>query len=102
MDTETRPTRRIELTLRKPGFALFAGIRPTVVIGERGQPAQWGVGTWQVPADGAVVGVFLYNRRWRFGRAEIVLGSRHPLAVEYRAPALPFLRGRIRATTPSA
>ena len=34
--------RRVELTLHKPWFALYAGIRPTLVIMGRGQPAQWG------------------------------------------------------------
>lgn len=92
-------TRRIQLTLTKPWFALYAGIRPTVVIEGRGHPAQWGVGTWQLPADReAVVGVFLFNRVWRFGEAEFALGAEHPPALVYRAPALPFLRGRMRPT----
>ena len=95
--TDDQATRRIELTLRKPWFALHGGIRPTLVIGGRGQPAQWGVGTWQVPADETVVvGVFLFNRVWRFGSAEFALEPRDPPALVYRAPALPFLRGRIR------
>src|SRR5690349_20569411 len=53
MPTETgdRSIRRIELTLHKPWFALYGGIRPTLVIAGLGQPAQWGIGTWQVPAD---------------------------------------------------
>jgi hypothetical protein len=91
------PSRRIELTLRKPWYALYAGIRPTLVIAGRGQPAQWGVGTWQVPADETVsVGVFLFNRVWRFGQAEFALEPHYPPALVYRAPALPFLPGRIR------
>ncbi len=95
----TARTRRIELNLHKPWFALYWGIRPTLVIGGRGQPAQWGIGTWQVPADeSAVVGMFLFNRVWRFGRAEFVLEPQHPPALVYRAPALPFLRGRVRAS----
>jgi len=90
-------TRRIELTLHKPWFALYAWIKPTLVIAGRGQPVQWGLGTWQVPADQPVVlGVFLFNRLWRFGQAEFVLEPTHPPALEYRAPALPFLRGRMR------
>jgi hypothetical protein len=89
--------RRIELTLHKPWFALYARIKPTLVIAGRGQPVQWGLGTWQVPADQPVVlGVFLFNRLWRFGQAEFVLEPTHPPALEYRAPALPFLRGRMR------
>lgn len=102
MNSHDPTARRIELTLRKPWFALYTQIRPTLVIGERGQPAQWGIGTWQVPAGKTVVvGVFLFNRLWRFGRAEFALEPHHPPALEYRAPALPFLRGRIR-TNPSA
>ncbi len=95
--------RRIELTLHKPWFALYAGIRPTIVIGGRGQPAQWGVGTWQVPADEtAVVGVFLFNRLWRFGEAEFALQPGDTPALVYRAPVLPFLHGRIRMSSPPA
>ena len=98
-----RAVRRIELTLRKPWFAHLAAIRPTLVIAERGQPAQWGIGTWQVPADETVVvGVFLFNRMWRFGRAEFALEPHHPPALVYRAPALPFMRGRIRTKTSPA
>lgn len=90
------PARRIELALHRPWFALYAGIRPTLVIDGRGQPTQWGLGTWQVPADDtAVIGVFLFNRMWRFGQAEHTL-SPDDAALEYRAPALPFLPGRIR------
>jgi hypothetical protein len=49
-----------------------------------------------VPADETVtVGVYLFNRMWRFGRAEIRLAPSDPPALRYRAPALPFLRGRL-------
>ncbi|GAA1823710.1 hypothetical protein [Agromyces salentinus] len=96
-----RATRRIELTLHRPWYALHWGVRPTLVIAERGQPAQWGIGTWQVPADEPVrVGVYLFNRVWRFGQAEFDLEPQHPPALVYRAPALPFLPGRLR--TPQA
>ncbi|WP_307823492.1 hypothetical protein [Microbacterium sp. KRD172] len=95
-------TRRIELTMHKPWFALYAGVRPTLVIAGRGQPTQWGLGTWQVPSDETVtLGVFLFNRLWRFGEAEIVLQPDHEAALEYRAPALPFIRGRFRLRTRS-
>jgi len=96
-ETDPKPTRRIELTLHRPWFALYWGIKPTLVVGGRGQPAQWGVGTWQVPADETVtVGVYLFNRVWRFGQAEVALEPQQAPALEYRAPALPFVRGRIR------
>ncbi|SFR71014.1 hypothetical protein SAMN05428970_1096 [Agromyces sp. CF514] len=96
-DAAANATRRIELNLRKPWFALHWGVKPTLVIGGRGQPVQWGRGTWQVPADESVaVGVFLFNRMWRYGRAEFALEPGHPPALEYRAPALPFGPGRIR------
>ena len=102
MNSDDLAARRIELTLRKPWYALYAGIKPTLVIGGRGQPAQWGIGTWRVPADETVVvGVYLFNRLWRFGHAEFALDPHHPPALEYRAPALPFLRGRIRTNAGS-
>lgn len=92
-------SRRIELTLHRPWFALYAGVRPTLVIDGRGQPTQWGPGKWQVPADRAVtLGVFLFNRVWRFGQAECTLEPDHPPAVVYRAPVLPFAGGRIGAS----
>ncbi|MBA8815430.1 hypothetical protein FHX48_000482 [Microbacterium halimionae] len=90
-------TRRIELRLHKPWFALYAGVRPTLVIEGRGQPVQWGVGTWQVAADRPVnLGIFLFNRVWRFGQAEFTLRPEHSSALLYRAPALPFRHGRLQ------
>lgn len=82
-------TRRLELTLHKPWFALYWGLRPTVVIAGRGHPAQWGTGTWQVRADGeTVLSVYLFNRAWRFGRAQLTVGPTEPLAVSYSGPML--------------
>lgn len=103
MTEDDTTSRRITLTLHKPWFALYAGVRPTLVIDGRGQPAQWGVGTWQVSSTHAVpIGVYLFNRVWRFGQAELTLAPTDP-AIEYRAPALPFLRGRMRVgAAPSA
>lgn len=99
METDD-PTRRVEITLHKPWFALYFGVRPTFVIDGRGQPVQWGLGTWQVPSDRKVsIGVFLFNRLWRFGQAEFTIEPDTD-AVIYRAPALPFLRGRIRHQNP--
>ncbi|MGB3375183.1 MAG: hypothetical protein WBA87_08600 [Microbacterium sp.] len=96
MSTDISGSRRIELTLRKPWFTLYAGIRPTLVIGGRGQPTQWGTGTWQVPAGETVtLGIFLFNRMWRFGEAEIEIEAGRTPAITYRAPVLPFGRGRI-------
>jgi hypothetical protein len=89
-------TRRIELTLHKPWLALYPGVKPTLVIAGLGHPAQWGLGTWQVPSEETVVvGVFLFNRMWRFGQAEFALEPDHTPSLVYRAPVLPFLRGRI-------
>ena len=94
--TDSAATRRIDLHLRKPAFALYSGLRPTLVIGGRGQPAQWGTGTWQVSADEpVVVGVYLFTRLWYFGRAEITLDPAQQASLRYRAPVLPFGRGRI-------
>jgi hypothetical protein len=88
-------TRRIELTMQRPRLALYTGVRPTLVMGGRGQPTQWGDGTWQVPTDQPVIiGVYLYNRLWRFGQAEYILDEES--ALEYRAPMLPFRPGRFR------
>lgn len=95
---DDNPTRRIAIALHKPWFALYAGVRPTLVIAGRGQPIQWGLGTWQVPSRQTVaVGVFLFNRLWRFGQAEFDVEP-NVTALIYRAPALPFLRGKIRTT----
>lgn len=89
-------TRRIQLTLHKPWFALYAAVKPTLVIDGRGQPTQWGLGTWQVPDDEpAVIGVYLFNRLWRFGSAELTLAPGDEPSVKYRAPWLPFLSGSI-------
>lgn len=102
MTAEPAPTRRVEITLHKPWYALWAGVRPTLVVGGRGQPAQWGLGTWQLPADAPVtVGVYLFNRLWRFGRAEVTLDPTEPPALRYRAPVLAVLPGRI-ARAPGA
>ncbi|KDA05409.1 hypothetical protein DC31_16780 [Microbacterium sp. CH12i] len=96
MSPDPNPTRRIEITLHKPWFALYIAPKPTLVIDGRGQPVQWGLGTWQVPTDRTVtVGVFLFNRLWRFGQAEFAFDPHHAPSLTYRAPALPFLRGRI-------
>lgn len=89
-------TRRIEVALHKPRLALYARIKPTLVIAGRGHPVQWGLGTWQVPSDQTVIiRVFLFNRLWRFGQAEFALEPAHAPSLVYRAPVLPFLRGRI-------
>ncbi|WP_404433666.1 hypothetical protein LG299_03920 [Microbacterium lacus] len=97
MTSSAGPTRRIELTMRRPWFALYFGVRPTLVISGRGQPTQWGRGTWQVAADTpAEISVFLFNRLWKFGQATIRLKPDDPPVLEYRAPALPFRTGRFR------
>lgn len=94
--------RRITLTLHKPRFALYARIRPTLVIAERGQPTQWGLGTWQVPSDQTVViRVFLFTGLWRFGQAHVALEPDDPPSLVYRAPLLPFLPGRIHVQAAS-
>ncbi|MDQ1206938.1 hypothetical protein [Microbacterium sp. SORGH_AS_0862] len=93
----TPATRRVEFDLRKPRFALYS-VRPTVVIGGRGQPAQWGRGTWQVSAtEPERIGVFLFNRVWRFGTAVIDLEPGAQVPLVYRAPLFPFGRGRLSA-----
>lgn len=83
----------MSLTLRRHRPGLFP--KPTVVIDGRGQPAQWGTGTWQVSAlEPTSIRVFLFNRLWTYGIAEFVLGADDPAALVYSAPWLPFLAGR--------
>lgn len=87
---------RLELTLRKPRIGWFP--KPTVVFNGRGQPAQWGTGTWQVSPDGPTeVTVFLFNRLWRFGTAEITIAAGSAAPFVYSAPLLPFGPGRLTA-----
>jgi hypothetical protein len=85
---------RLELTLRKPWFGAF--LKPTVVFNGRGQPAQWGTGTWRVPADTSTeLSIYLYNRLWKFGRVEILLAAGEAEPLRYSAPLLPVGRGRL-------
>lgn len=93
----TGPTKRVVLELSRPWFAFYASIRPTVVIDGRGQPAQWGRGTWQLPAEGGTIGVYLFARLWRFGAASIDVARDDAGPLIYRAPALPFRPGRFRS-----
>jgi hypothetical protein len=88
---------RIELELVRPRLSFHAGVRPTVVVDGRGQPAQWGIGTWQRPVAGVALGVYLFNRIWRYGSAQIALEP-GTTRVVYVAPRTPFGRGRITAT----
>jgi hypothetical protein len=41
--------------------------------------------------------VYLYNRVWKFGAADAVVGPDGPVKLVYRAPWLPFLPGRLTA-----
>lgn len=86
------PTIRIELNLTKPPLGWYP--RPTVVVDGRGHPAQWGTGTWQLE-PGATIGVYLFNRLWRFGAATTTADG--PGVLRYRAPWLPVGGGRITA-----
>ena len=89
---------RLELTLRRPWFGAF--LKPTVVFDGRGQPAQWGTGTWLVPADSPTeVSVYLYNRLWKFGHGTIVVAPGAPTPLVYSAPVLPVGRGRLASVS---
>jgi hypothetical protein len=71
---------RVEVTLRRPWYGAVQ--RPTVVFDGRGQPAQWGTGSWQL-----------------LHPAVAVVDIRHESAgvdtsLVYHAPLLPFLPGR--------
>ena len=90
------PVRRVTIDLHRPLLAPYFGLRPTIVIEGRAQPTQWGTGTWQVPADAdAHVSVFLFRFGMTSGRASAVLRPEDAPALRYRAPWLPFLRGRL-------
>jgi hypothetical protein len=89
--------RRVELRLRRPWCTW--GARPTVTVDGVGQPAQWGTGTWALGEDGTELGVYCYNRAWRFGAAALRVdpaAGGEPLVIEYRAGLLPVGRGTLR------
>jgi hypothetical protein len=89
---------RLELTLRRPWFGAF--LKPTVVFNGRGQPAQWGTGTWRVSADDQTqVSVFLYNRLWKFGQVDVLVAPGALVPLVYVAPLLPVGRGRLVAVS---
>ena len=89
------PTRRVSIDLRGGALGLLS-IKPTIVIGGRAQPAQWGVGTWQLPAESdSDVAVFLYRFGVTWGRASHTIRPTDAAALVYRAPLLPFLPGRL-------
>lgn len=84
--------RRITLDVRRP--LVTWGARPTVTLDGVGHPAQWGTGTWAVAEDGDTeVGVYCFNRLWRFGTASATVGDAD--ALTYRAGVLPVGPGRL-------
>ena len=88
-------TRRITLDLRPWPLRLTLGVRPSIVIDGRTEPAQWGVGTWLVPADRPVtVTVFMFALGRRFGEATGTIGTMDA-RLTYRAPLLAFRPGQI-------
>ncbi|GGE85705.1 hypothetical protein [Mycetocola zhadangensis] len=85
---------RLELILRKPTVGWFP--KPTVIFNGRGQPAQWGTGTWQVsPTDPTEVTVFLFNRLWKFGRASVTISPGDHTPLLYRPPLFFVGPGRL-------
>ena len=89
---------RLELTLHKPLLGWFP--KPTVIFNGRGQPAQWGTGTWQVSSDGPTeLTVFLFNRLWKFGQASVVIAPGDHMPLHYRAPVFFFGPGRLAAAS---
>lgn len=98
----TAPTRRITLDLRRWPLRATFGVRPTVIVDGRSEPAQWGVGTWLIAADRPIeVTVFMFAVGIRFGVASFEVSPTED-RVEYRAPLLPFLRGTLRGATSAA
>lgn len=82
--------RRVELRIRRPLVTWFA--RPTVVVDGVAHPAQWGTGTWAVADEGGTeIGVYLYNRLWRWGAAAVGIGAATAgrEVIEYRVGLLP-------------
>lgn len=93
----TAPSRRLTVNLRPWPLRVTFGVRPTIVVDGRTEPAQWGVGTWQVAADRPVkVTVFMFAAGIRFGSASYSVAPTDE-RIAYRAPMLPFLGGRMRA-----
>jgi hypothetical protein len=85
---------RLRLTLHKHAIGWHP--KPTIVFADRGYPAQWGTGTWQVPdARPTTIKVYLFNRLWTYGRAEFRIDRAAPGALVYRAPMLPFGKGAL-------
>jgi hypothetical protein len=85
---------RLRLTLHKHAIGWHP--KPTIVFADRGYPAQWGTGTWQVPdARPTTIKVYLFNRLWTYGRAEFTIDRAAPGALVYRAPMLPFGKGAL-------
>jgi len=90
------PSRRLAVDLRPWPLRVTFGVRPSIVVDGRTEPAQWGVGTWQVAADRPVeVTVFMFAAGIRFGAASYSV-SPTEARIEYLAPLLPFLRGTLR------
>jgi hypothetical protein len=91
-------SRRLELTLRKPRLGWFP--RPTVIFNGRGQPAQWGTGTWQLSDDEPnELTIFLYNRVWRWGHATITVAPGDDAALVYSPPMFFVGRGRLASAS---
>lgn len=106
MNESPATTGRFELTLHEPRLRWHP--KPTVVVDGVAQPAQWGTRSWKVPGTGTVtVRIFLFNRAWTFGEAEFTVEPVDPAAAAgsgaagavpafaYRAPLLPWGRGRL-------
>lgn len=80
--------------MKKPLLSVYGWLKPTVVIGGRGYPGQWGVGTWQISAQEPTrISIYLFNRLWRFGEADYTLSPDEPAELDYTPRAMG--RGRI-------
>ncbi len=94
----TQPTRRVSIDLRRWPLGVYFGLKPTIVIEGRAQPTQWGVGTWQLPADrDTEIAVFLYQAGMTWGRATTTLRPDDAPALESRSPAIAGMSGRLGA-----
>ncbi len=92
MTESAQELRLVELTLRKPKLGWYP--KPTVTVDGVAQPTQWGTRNWKVRGN-AEFSIYLHNRLWTFGQATITLEPGESGPLQYRAPWLPFLPGRL-------
>lgn len=95
MNADASEINTFQLVLKKP--LIPWGPKPTVVVDSLAQPTQWGTRSWKVKGSEArSVSIFLFNRFWKYGQVEFDVLPGSGASFEYKAPLLPFLKGKIR------